>query len=101
MMGLDLDQRVSFLVKHFALVYGTEKVWDGARRMLVRIRHLKTAYGREAVDEWSESLQRKTIMPADLAAMTRSRQVLPAGHLTRDESSATAGMKLVQGFVDG
>ncbi|MDR2173648.1 MAG: DUF5906 domain-containing protein [Burkholderiales bacterium] len=48
------------LQRDFALVYGTDTVFDGNRRMLVRIGHLRLAY-QNAVKVWLESPDRKMI----------------------------------------
>lgn len=53
------------LQANFALVYGTDTVFDGEDRMLVRIGPLRLAYGK-AVKEWLQSPERKTIRQDDV-----------------------------------
>jgi hypothetical protein len=53
------------LTRSFALIYGTDTVFDGDERMLIRIGALRHAYGR-AVKAWLESPGRKTIKQDDV-----------------------------------
>lgn len=53
------------LQRNFALIYGTDTVFDGDERMLIRIGALRHAYGR-AVKAWLESPGRKTIKQDDV-----------------------------------
>jgi putative DNA primase/helicase len=48
------------LTTNFALIYGTDTVFDGDERMLIRIGPLRHAYGK-AVKEWLQHPERKTI----------------------------------------
>lgn len=56
---------VTRLQRSFALIYGTDTVFDGDERMLIRIGALRHAYGR-AVKAWLESPGRKTIKQDDV-----------------------------------
>lgn len=51
---------VSRLNRDFALIYGTDTVFDGGNRMLIRVGALRHAYGK-AVKVWLEGIERKTI----------------------------------------
>jgi putative DNA primase/helicase len=51
---------VTRLNRNFALIYGTDTVFDGDNRMLIRIGALRHAYGK-AVKVWLEGVDRKTI----------------------------------------
>lgn len=53
------------LTERFALIYGTDTVFDGEEKMLVRIGPLRLAYGK-AVKEWLVSPERKTIRQEDV-----------------------------------
>jgi putative DNA primase/helicase len=53
------------LTRNFALIYGTDTVFDGDNRMLIRIGALRHAYGK-AVRVWLESPDRKTIRQEDV-----------------------------------
>ncbi len=53
------------LTEHFALVYGTDTVFDGEERILMRVAPLRLAYGK-AVKEWLTSAERKTIRQEDV-----------------------------------
>jgi hypothetical protein len=53
------------LERAFALIYGTDTVFDGEERMLIRVGALRHAYGR-AVKAWLESPGRKTIKQDDV-----------------------------------
>lgn len=56
---------VTRLSRAFALIYGTDTVWDGDERMLIRIGALRHAYGK-AVKVWLESPARTTIKQDDV-----------------------------------
>ncbi len=53
------------LTRSFALIYGTDTVFDGDNRMLIRVGALRHAYGK-AVKAWLESPERKTIRQEDV-----------------------------------
>ena len=56
---------VTRLQRSFALIYGTDTVFDGDERMLIRIGALRHAYGK-AVKVWLESPLRQTIKQDDV-----------------------------------
>lgn len=43
------------LKKHFALIYGSQDVWDGVNRMMMGIADLRLAFGRLCVNMWLDS----------------------------------------------
>lgn len=58
--------KVTFLVEHFALIYGTDTVWDGAKRMIMKIANMAHAHGADMVRLWKASEKRRTVMPEDV-----------------------------------
>lgn len=42
------------MLEHFRLIYGTDLVWDGIRRKLIRVPHVREAVGRETFKEWQD-----------------------------------------------
>ncbi|MFC5498147.1 primase-helicase family protein [Caenimonas terrae] len=51
---------------NFALIYGTDTVWDGANRLIMKIANMAHAHGSDVVKLWKASADRRTIMPADV-----------------------------------
>ena len=47
-----LDDTIEMLRNNFALIYGTESVWDGEQRMMMTLAALAHAYGSDAVKIW-------------------------------------------------
>lgn len=58
--------KYNFLLEHFALIYGTDTVWDGTTRMIMKISNMAHAHGSDMVKLWKASETRRTIMPADV-----------------------------------
>jgi putative DNA primase/helicase len=54
------------LLEHFALIYGTDTVWDGANRLIMKIANMAHAHGSDMVKLWKGSENRRTIMPSDV-----------------------------------
>ena len=54
------------LVKNFALIYGTDTVWDGTERMIMKISNMGHAHGSEMVRLWKGSDRRRTVLPQDV-----------------------------------
>lgn len=55
---------VNYLRDNFALIYGTDTVWDGANRLIMKIANMAHAHGSDVVKLWKASPDRRTIMPA-------------------------------------
>jgi putative DNA primase/helicase len=58
--------KVSYLIKHFALIYGTDTVWDGINRLIMKIANLAHAHGSDVVKIWKADQARRTVMPQDV-----------------------------------
>jgi putative DNA primase/helicase len=54
------------LVEKFALIYGTDNVWDGGNRILMKIGNMAHAHGSDMVRMWKGSDKRRTVLPQDL-----------------------------------
>jgi putative DNA primase/helicase len=54
------------LLANFALIYGTDTVWDGTNRMIMKIANMAHAHGSDMVKMWKASETRRTIMPSDV-----------------------------------
>lgn len=58
--------KFNLLVENFALIYGTDTVWDGHERMIMKISNMGHAHGRQLVDMWKASEKRNTIRADEL-----------------------------------
>jgi hypothetical protein len=58
--------KYNYLLEHFALIYSTDTVWDGANRMIMKIAAMAHAHGSDMVKMWKASEKRRTIFPADV-----------------------------------
>ncbi|MCW5648364.1 MAG: cell division protein FtsK [Ramlibacter sp.] len=58
--------KFNYLLAQFALIYGTDTVWDGANRLIMKIANMAHAHGSDVVKLWKASEQRRTIMPSDV-----------------------------------
>lgn len=54
---------VQRLLEHFALVYGTDQVWDGTRRMCMAVKNLRLLFGAPIVNLWLAHPERRVLMP--------------------------------------
>lgn len=54
---------VQQLLEHFALVYGTDQVWDGTRRMTMAVKNLRLLFGAPIVNLWLSHPERRVLMP--------------------------------------
>jgi putative DNA primase/helicase len=54
------------LLESFALIYGTDTVWDGGNRLIMKIANMAHAHGSDVVKMWKGAETRRTIMPADV-----------------------------------
>jgi putative DNA primase/helicase len=52
---------VNRLTEHFALLYGTDTVWDGESRKIMKINALRLAYSNDVVKMWLTSRERRTV----------------------------------------
>jgi putative DNA primase/helicase len=58
--------KYSILLERFALIYGTDTVWDGTTRMIMKISNMAHAHGSDLVKMWKAAPSRRTIMPVDV-----------------------------------
>lgn len=58
--------KYNFLLENFALIYGTDTVWDGVNRMIMKISNMAHAHGSDMVKMWKASEGRRTIMPSQV-----------------------------------
>jgi putative DNA primase/helicase len=56
----------NYLLKNFALIYGSDTVWDGVNRMIMKIANMAHAHGSDVVKMWKGSETRRTIMPTQV-----------------------------------
>lgn len=54
------------LIEKFALIYGTDTVWDGGTRTIMKIANMAHAHGSDMVRMWKASENRRTVMPSDV-----------------------------------
>lgn len=54
------------LLEDFVLIYGTDTVYDGCRKMIMKISNMGHAHGSDMVRMWKNSALRRTVMPTDV-----------------------------------
>lgn len=54
------------LVEDFVLIYGTDTVWDGRERMIMKIANMGHAHGADMVRMWKGSERRRTVRQQDV-----------------------------------
>lgn len=58
--------KFNFLAEHFALIYGTDTVWDGSTRMIMKISAMAHAHSGDMVKMWKASERRRTVLLTDV-----------------------------------
>ena len=58
--------KFSYLLENFSLIYGTDTVWDGGQRMIMKLANMAHAHGADMVKMWKASLERRTVLPANV-----------------------------------
>lgn len=54
------------LEQNFRLIYGTDAVWDGEKRITMAVKNLRLVFGNDAVKMWLASGDRKMVMQQDM-----------------------------------
>lgn len=54
------------LLENFALIYGTDTVWDGSERLIMKIANMGHAHGSDMVRMWKGSERRRTVRQEDV-----------------------------------
>jgi putative DNA primase/helicase len=54
--------KFNFLIEHFVLIYGTDTVWDGSTREIMKISAMAHAHGADYVRMWKASDRRRTVL---------------------------------------
>lgn len=62
---IDFGQ-LNLLVERFALIYGTDTVWNNDRRIIMKIGNMAHAHGADMVRLWKGHDRRRTVMPEDV-----------------------------------
>ena len=57
---------VDALLKDFALVYGTDQVWDGTKRMCMAVKNLRLLFGAPYVNTWLSHPDRQVLLPEQI-----------------------------------
>lgn len=58
--------KFNYLVENFALIYGTDTVWDGGERLIMKISNMGHAHGADMVRMWKGSEKRRTVRITDV-----------------------------------
>ncbi|RYF58464.1 MAG: cell division protein FtsK [Comamonadaceae bacterium] len=58
--------KFNLLVERFALIYGTDTVWDGGHRIIMKIGNMAHAHGSDLVRMWKTSEKRRTVTLQDV-----------------------------------
>lgn len=83
---IDRD-KYHFLLNQFVLIYGTDTCFDLRQRMIIKVNHLRLAYGSDYVKMWLNSGERRMILPDQLVFN-------PSGKLEEDEINLFDGLAL-------
>lgn len=54
------------LLENFALIYGTDTVWDGAQRLIMKLANMAHAHGSDLVKMWKADPKRRTVLQQDV-----------------------------------
>lgn len=54
------------LIENFALIYGTDTVWDGTERLIMKLANMAHAHGADMVKLWKGSPDRRTVRQEDV-----------------------------------
>lgn len=110
------------LLNDFVLIYGTDTVYDTKMRMLLKVNHLRLAFGSDYVKMWLAADTRRMIMPEQLVFDPCGKSEPPAinlfeglpiepkagdcapilellQHLCADSAETEEGVKAVMGWV--
>jgi hypothetical protein len=58
--------KFNYLIERFALIYGTDTVWDGGARLIMKIGNMAHAHGSDMVRMWKTNEKRRTVMLTDV-----------------------------------
>lgn len=58
--------KFNHLAENFVLIYGTDTVWDGSERMIMKIANMGHAHGADMVRMWKASERRRTVRQQDV-----------------------------------
>jgi putative DNA primase/helicase len=58
--------KFNYLIENFALIYGTDTVWDGGARLIMKISAMAHAHSSDMVKMWKASEKRRTVMLQDV-----------------------------------
>jgi len=58
--------KFNYLIENFALIYGTDTVWDGGERIIMKISNMGHAHGADMVRMWKGSEKRRTVRQTDV-----------------------------------
>lgn len=58
--------KFNHLIENFALIYGTDTVWDDSERMIMKLSNMGHAHGSQLVAMWKASEKRRTIRADEL-----------------------------------
>jgi putative DNA primase/helicase len=54
------------LREHYALIYGTDTVWDGEKRRVMKVANLRLLFGNDNVKMWLRGDERRVVLPEHL-----------------------------------
>lgn len=58
--------KFNHLCENFVLIYGTDTVWDGSERLIMKIANMGHAHGSDMVRMWKGSERRRTVRQQDV-----------------------------------
>ncbi len=75
--GEEFFDKVDRLTDNFALIYGSDEVWDGEQRRILKINPLRLAFGNDVVKFWLNNPARKMV-PVDQVVFDPTMKSDPA-----------------------
>lgn len=54
------------LMKHYALIRGTDTVWDGEQRTVMQVKNLRLLFGAPMVNSWLADKERRLLLPEQI-----------------------------------
>lgn len=58
--------KFNLLLRDFALIYGTDTVWDGTERLIMKLANMAHAHGSDLVKMWKSHEGRRTVRQEDV-----------------------------------
>jgi hypothetical protein len=85
------------LQEHYALIYGTDTVWDGEKRRVMKVANLRLLFGNDTVKMWLRGDARRVVLPEHLVFEPGKK--LPPDHVNLFDGFAVEPIKCTKDDV--